>query len=165
MKIRKIKSTEGLLLRELRLSALADSPHAFGVKLSDEEMKPMHEYSLSAEKHATSESSTTFIALDDNIPIGQIGAFFEKSSGKPFICAVWVIPTHRRLGVGRQLISTAMTWLTERGAHDIYAWVANTNTKAIEFYQSIWFQSTDEQQPLPSDADIMETLFTYERNA
>ena len=78
---------------------------------------------------------------------------------------MWVIPTHRRLGIGRQLISTAMTWLTERGVHDIYAWVANTNTKAIEFYQSIWFQSTDEQQPLPSDADIMETLFTYQRDA
>lgn len=84
MKIRKIKSTEGLLLREICLSALAASPHAFGVKLSDEEKKPMHEYGLSAEKHTTSESATTFIALDDNIPTGQIGAFFEKSSGKPF---------------------------------------------------------------------------------
>ena len=162
MEIRKIKSNEGLILREIRLNALTDSPDAFGANLSEEIQKPVEEYYSSAKAHSASETSTTFLALENNSPVGQVGAFFYKADGESFICAMWVNPSYRRTGLGGQLLSKAVSWLIERNASKVCAWVSNSNIEAVRFYESMGFVSSQVQQALPSNPKTVETLFTYE---
>jgi ribosomal protein S18 acetylase RimI-like enzyme len=162
VEIRKIKSNEGLMLRDARLSALADSPYAFGATLSEEKRKPVNDFYSTAKAHSASETSTTFFAIENNSAVGQIGAFFDSVDGESFICAMWVAPSHRRKGLGEQLISKAISWLTQRNASKICAWVANSNMVAIKFYQSVGFVSSRIQQALPSNLETKETLFIYE---
>ena len=76
MEIRKIRSDERLILREVRLHALADSADAFMATLLEEKKKPVDEFISRAKIHATSEISTTFLAIENTEPIGQAGSFF-----------------------------------------------------------------------------------------
>lgn len=164
MEIRKISSDEGLILREVRLHALADSPYAFGATLSDEKKKSLDEFISHAKVHAVSEISTTFLAIESTKPVGQIGAYFNKTNGKAFICAMWVSPSYHRNSVGEQLVSKAILWLKEREASKTYAWVTNSNIRAIKFYKSIGFTSTQKQQVLASNLELKETLYIYDVN-
>jgi hypothetical protein len=96
IEISKIQATDGNLLRAIRLAALSDSPDAFGARYEDEAQKPVSEFEQTAIEHAESESSTTFLAKESGAAIGQIGAFFQKPTGRAFICAMWVSPEVRR---------------------------------------------------------------------
>jgi len=50
------------------------------------------------------------------------------------------------------------------GATEIYAWVADSNSRAIAFYRKYGFQPTDERQSLPSNTTEWELLLSYAPN-
>ena len=158
MEVRRIHKGQGALLRDVRLKALAESPFAFGAKLSDEEKIPLNEFEVKADLQATSETSTTFLAFDKTTVVGQIGAFIDQTNNA-FICAMWVSPYNRRQGIGENLITSALAWLNQLDNNKVYAWVADDNETAKSFYKSIGFISTNTQQPLPSSENISETLY------
>lgn len=148
-------------MRAIRLAALSDSPDAFGARYEDEAQKPVSEFEQTAIEHAESESSTTFLAKESGAAIGQIGAFFQKPTGRAFICAMWVSPEVRRKEVGSRLVNMAHHWLQDRGADEIYAWVTDTNIAAQQFYRRLGFSPSGTNAPLPSNPRIMETLYVY----
>ena len=157
--VRRIGASEGEVLRSIRLAALCESPHAFGAKLADEEAKPISEFIVTAQRHAESETSTTFLAFSGNEPVGQVGAFFDGcEGGRPFICALWVAPQMRRRKVGVTLVLEAVCWLQTRDARSVFAWVADGNESARRFYSSFGFTATSERQRLPSNPTEWETL-------
>ena len=157
--VRRIRASEGELLRFLRLSALRDSPHAFRTRAAEEEAKPAGEYAATAARHADSDVSTSFVAFAGDDAVGLIGAFFEGGDPKrPFICALWVAPSARSFGVGTSLVNTAAEWLRARGATSVLAWVADANRGAKRFYASRGFIATAERQSLPSNATEWESL-------
>lgn len=163
MEVRRIQKGQGMLLRDVRLKALTESPFAFGAKLSDEEITPLKEFEKKADLHATSEVSTTFFAFDEKTVVGQIGAFIDKSDNA-FICAMWVSPSDRRKGIGKKLIKAAVAWLNQLDHNEVYAWVSDENTTAKDFYKSNGFIATNTQQPLPSSANISETLYVITKH-
>ena len=158
MEVRRIQKGQGALLRDVRLKALAESPLAFGAKLSDEETIPLNEFEIKADLQATSETSTTFLAFDKTTVVGQIGAFIDHTNNA-FICAMWVSPNNRKQGIGKNLITSAVAWLNQLDNNKVYAWVADDNATAKSFYKSIGFISTNTKQPLPSSENISETLY------
>jgi ribosomal protein S18 acetylase RimI-like enzyme len=159
LSVNKIESFQSALLRELRLSALSNAPYAFGAKYDEEIQKPISAYEADANRHAQSENSTTFILFAGSEPAGLIGAFTSKEpEQRSFICSLWVRPENRQLGGGRLLVRTTCTWFLERNVHTVYAWVADSNTKANSFYKSLGFDSAQKRQQLPSNPAEWETL-------
>lgn len=68
------------------------------------------------------------LALDDNKPIGLVHAGFGPAAdGKStdpavgVICALGVAPSHRRQGIGAELLRRAEEYLKGRGAKELYA--------------------------------------------
>ncbi|MBT8447494.1 MAG: GNAT family N-acetyltransferase [Gammaproteobacteria bacterium] len=161
IEIRRIRETEGGLLREVRIAALMDAPSAFGASLADEQHKPLEACQADAKRHAHSQTSTTFFAIIDGEVAGQAGAFIDD--GRAWICAMWVAPAARRNQVGSRLFSSASASLSGAGAKAIHAWVADENQTAVAFYKRLGFVATAQTQQLPSDPSMMETLYVCSR--
>mgnify|MGYP000855867438 CR=1 FL=1 len=158
IEVHRIKSTEAVKLRACRLAALEDSPHAFGVTLEDEKMKPISAFESDAFRLSSSDKSSMFLAHYSDQVYGQIGAFID-SSGDAYICAMWVSPLARNMKVGTRLANVANNWLVECGHNSIYAWVVDNNDVAISFYKRLGFIATKRTQMLPSEQTLSETLY------
>ncbi len=63
------------------------------------------------------------------------------------------------------LLDTAVQWLTSQGARSIFAWVADSNSRAWAFYRQQGFVATDETQALPSNPAESETLIRLDTDA
>jgi ribosomal protein S18 acetylase RimI-like enzyme len=68
------------------------------------------------------------LAFDDNTPVGFAHGGFGPASGEAALstdsgvtCAVGVIPSHRRRGIGSELLRRCESYLRERGATTLYA--------------------------------------------
>ncbi len=68
------------------------------------------------------------LAVDQDVPVGFVHAGFGCSSdgssldnSKGVICAVIVQPSHRRQGIGRELVRRAESYLKDKGANQILA--------------------------------------------
>lgn len=162
MKVRRLRKDEGEVLRALRLSALRESPTAFGSSLEAEESLPLSEFFRMAEDRAISVRDAIFVATDETEFVGLIGAFFDNNSGQPFISSMWVAPSHRRKGIGARLVRAAHLWLASLGATKVYAWVTSTNTNAIAFYESLGFEATETVERLPSNRSLTERLYVHD---
>jgi ribosomal protein S18 acetylase RimI-like enzyme len=74
------------------------------------------------------------LAVDRDLPVGFVHAGFGPNAAQDaldprtgVICAVMVAPSHRRQGIGRELIARAEQYLRERGATTILAGAATPN--------------------------------------
>jgi ribosomal protein S18 acetylase RimI-like enzyme len=159
LNVRGLEAGQGPLYRELRIAALRDAPYAFGSRLEDVLATDPAAFDESARRFAGSESTTSFVLYSNDEPVGLIGAFFEDSAERrAFVCALWVRPAVRHLRGGELLVSTAVSWLEQRGARSVYAWVADANARARIFYEHLGFIVTGLQQPLTADPGAWETL-------
>src|SRR5262249_27732319 len=128
-------------------------------KLSDVLAQPEQSFEDDAQRHSTSEVSTSFFMFSGAEPVGTIGAFFEQAeSQRAFLCALWVDPNCRGTSAASLLVAAATKWLSDRGAGSIFAWVADDNARAHAFYRKAGFVATSEVQPLPSNPSKLETL-------
>ena len=160
LSVRRAKAEDAALIRRMRIASLTESPHAFGARLCDVQAQPEKSFEEDARRHSTSEVSTSFFVFSGAEPVGTIGAFFERSeSQRAFICALWVDPSCRGTSAASLLVAAAIEWLSDRGAENIFAWVANDNARAQAFYRKAGFSATSEVQPLPSKPSKLETLF------
>jgi len=157
--VRRTQPTDAALLRRIRIASLVDAPYAFGARLQDVLAQPEQSFEELAQRHSTSETSTSFLLFDGPKLAGTVGAFFELSdSHRSFICALWVKPACRGTSAASILALKAVEWLLHRRVQDVFAWVANQNGKAWNFYHRLGFLPTSEIQPLPSDTSQLETL-------
>ncbi len=162
--VRQTISSDGELLRSLRIASLKDAPFAFGAKLDEVLAQPAQAFYDAAVRHSISETSTSFIAFSGAQAIGTIGAFFEQlSHNRAFICALWVAPQFRGGGRACTLVNVAVAWLFARGAGEVFAWVADNNMRALALYGKVGFLPTAVSQPLPSNEAQGETLLCYRK--
>jgi ribosomal protein S18 acetylase RimI-like enzyme len=56
---------------------------------------------------------------------------------------VGVDPSHRGKGLGREVMQTAETWLSDRGVWKVNLLVRNDNAKAIGFYERAGYAKSD----------------------
>ncbi len=157
--VRRITADQGATLRELRAAALRDAPYAFDETLEEALSEQAETFDAAAARHAASESFASFILYTEGHPAGLVGAYFDETpERKAFVCALWVAPAVRHLRGGELLVNSAADWLSERGAHEIYAWVADANRNAMRFYQALGFGPTGEQQPIARAREQLQTL-------
>lgn len=160
--VRRISSDQGATLRDLRAASLRDAPDAFDETLEEAMSEEAETFDAAAARHAASESSTSFILYTEGHPAGLVGAYFDDvddaSGRKAYVRALWVAPAVRHLRGGELLVNSAGAWLAERGAHEIYAWVADANRNAMRFYEALGFGPTGEHQPIVRAPQEWQTL-------
>jgi ribosomal protein S18 acetylase RimI-like enzyme len=151
MNIRATEKSDWLILKEIRLAALRDTPTAFGVRYqtaitnSDEQWKER----ASAKTHPK-----FWLAFKGEQTIGMIGAGVDQRERYNLI-AMWVEPKSRGLGVAEHLVNTVKSDSIKSGFKQIFLDVSPENLRACRFYKKHGFVFNGEEQPLASHPDIM----------
>jgi ribosomal protein S18 acetylase RimI-like enzyme len=137
---------EWLLLRNVRLSALEDSPRAF---LSTYEEESAYSKDRWQAEFARGEWS---IGLVKDNPISLLGATSEPDTPthQRYLEYLWVSPEHRRSGIGRTMLTSVIACLRTVGVRSVFLWVLDGNDAARSFYRSVGFLSTNHRQSLPA---------------
>lgn len=150
MKIRATEERDWVILKEIRLAALLDTPTAFGVSYqtaitnSDEQWK----------QRASSETQPKFwLAFKDDNAIGMIGAGVDQTERYNLI-AMWVEPKSRGLGVAEHLVNAVKSDAINRGFNQVFLGVSLDNLRASQFYRKQGFFFIGEEQPLASHPDV-----------
>ena len=150
MKIRATEEQDWMILKDIRLAALLDTPTAFGVSYqiaitnSDEQWK----------QRASSETQPKFwLGFKDDKAIGMIGAGVDQTDRYNLI-AMWVEPESRELGVAERLVNAVRSDAINRGFKQVFLDVSPDNLKASRFYRKHGFVFIGEEKPLASHPDI-----------
>ena len=154
--IEPITRQNALVFKTARLRALQDAPTAFGstyaqtAQLTDEDW-------LRRADQWNGESSMSCLAMDADVPCGIVGCFLDREdSSRAHLVSVWVAPTHRRAGVGRDLVHAVLDWARTNGVGDVCLTVTCNNDAAIGFYRRLGFSFTGGTEPYPNDPDLFE---------
>jgi ribosomal protein S18 acetylase RimI-like enzyme len=141
------------VLRQARLEALRDSPHAFTSSYADESMWEEPEW------RRVVEAATSIVALEAVKVVG-----LARSVGEPEqpsarnIESVWVAPTHRGHGVVRALLQALAEMDQRLGATELMLWVLEENHTAQRAYKALGFEPTGERQFLPAFGQFEQRL-------
>lgn len=162
--VRRIRAEEGLRLRALRLSALADVPMAFGSTLAREEAFPERVWHERAAGGATSTDRATFVAEQDDEWVGLATGLAldpeEPERPEPVLVGMFVAPGDRGRGVGAALVEAVAGWARARGALRLNLWVSAPNRPAIALYARCGFRPTGESKPLAHTRSVTELRMT-----
>ena len=155
MQVRRIGADGGLLLRDLRLRALADAPDAFGTTLAEAAARPVTYWSERAAATAAGSDEATFLARGYERWIGMVAGVRE--AGEPatvVIVSMWVDPAYRDRGIGRALLDAVTGWARAHGAVRAVLSVVETNAAAVALYRRTGFEPTDRREPLRSNTSL-----------
>ena len=136
IQIRQLTPADAESFRELRLEGLRLNPEAFGSTYEFEKDQPLTRYT------GWLTNSTVFGAYQNSELIGT--ASFTQQSGlkdshKGLLRAMYVRPTHRRSGAGRQLVQ-AVIELARQKVEQLQLSVVSTNQPALRLYQTLGFR-------------------------
>lgn len=143
-----LTSDEWRTLREVRLSALSESPHAF---LSTYEAES---------KYNEPRWRTEFERGDWYVGMVRAGsaakpvsiAGITRESGTPahqrFLQYVWVAPEFRRRGVAFNMINEVLDRLKLSGVRTVILGVLDGNSSAMRLYSRLGFVGCNHRQPL-----------------
>jgi len=137
-----VTSKNAMIFKGVRLRALRDTPSAFSSTYADESQLADTEWAQRVAQWS-GKRSRTYLAMDAASPCGIVSGFFDQDdSARAHLVSMWVVPTHRRLGIGAQLVNAIVDWASAEGARTLRLIVTSNNDGAIEFYQSLGFSIT-----------------------
>jgi ribosomal protein S18 acetylase RimI-like enzyme len=148
VEIRRIRPDEGLLLRDVRIRSLTDSPAAFGQTTEDAATRPEVDWHRSALRASGGQGRTWLLAEHEGRVVGLVQGR-RRPPRTLLVFSMWVDPGSRRLGVGERLIAELETWARHWQASETVLWVLAGNVEAKAFYERIGFHVIDSG----SDAD------------
>jgi ribosomal protein S18 acetylase RimI-like enzyme len=136
IQIRQLTPADAESFRELRLEGLRLNPEAFGSTYETEKDQPLTKYS------GWLTNSNVFGAFQNSELIGT--ASFTQLSGlkdshKGLLRAMYVRPTARRSGAGRQLVQAVIA-IARQKVEQIQLSVVSDNQPALRLYLSLGFR-------------------------
>ncbi|MGH3105092.1 MAG: GNAT family N-acetyltransferase [Gaiellaceae bacterium] len=137
--IRLVRPGEDAGLRNVRLNALACAPH-LAEHFEKESTAPSSFWHDRAERGAAGARMATFVAVDGGEFIGVVDGFLSDDGGTAEIGGMWVRPTSRCSGIGRDLLEAVCNWARTRGAVRAVLWVRQANTPALLLYERSGFE-------------------------
>lgn len=151
-----ITSQNASLFKTVRLWALEDAPHAFSATYARESEFADAEW-LQRVEQMNGQGGAGFLAMDGNQACGIVGSFLDSNDrARAQLVSMWTAPTHRRRGIGRQLVKAVLRWGHLRGAHTLLLMVTSNNEPAIRFYERLGFTRTGRTEPYPHDPGVIE---------
>jgi len=137
--VQRIRAEEWVLLRDIRLRSLLDSPDAFGQRYNEAAASTDDEWISTARASATGDRRVWFFARDDvGGPVGVVQAR-RRPPADCLLFSMWVAPEARRLGIGASLVDAVQVWGSGWGAERVVLWVLGANEAAMRFYEQIGF--------------------------
>ena len=129
---------EWIILREMRLAALRESPGAFLSSYSDESAYEEQKW------RAEFGRGEWTIEVRNDKAIALVGVTREQGTppDECYLEYMWVCPSFRRRGVAADLMKNVLRWLLNRGFATIWLWVMDGNEPARRLYEKCGFTST-----------------------
>jgi GNAT superfamily N-acetyltransferase len=144
METRRLTGDDWQLLRDVRLAALADAPHAYGSTLAREQGFDEAEWRQRL-------TTGLWVTATENVSFaGLVGVYLPKPD-TPMLIAMWVSPDHRGRGVGDALITEIVRWVTENRWSRLVLRVADSNDAARRLFLRHGFTPTGHREPLESN--------------
>jgi ribosomal protein S18 acetylase RimI-like enzyme len=159
--VRAVAEGDWVVLRSIRLQALADSPSSFGSTLAREQA---FSDELWRERARGSATTRLFLASKDELAVGIAGVV-DEGDGSVQLVSVWVSPDHRGRGVARALTAATLRFAAERGFGLVRLWVTDGNVGARTLYEHLGFTLTGKRQPLPSDPMMEEHEMEFRQSS
>jgi ribosomal protein S18 acetylase RimI-like enzyme len=149
MDIRSTEITDWMLLKQVRLAALLDTPTAFGVSY-----QTAAKYNNEQWKERASSTGTEFwLAFERDRAVGMIGAAVSDANRYNLI-GMWVEPAARGSKAATQLVEAVKARAMENGFDRVFLDVSPDNARASNFYLNQGFVYLDEWEPLESHPHI-----------
>jgi RimJ/RimL family protein N-acetyltransferase len=141
--VRRLRIGEAQLFREMRLRSLREAPYAFTSTYESAQLRTSESWAEQADSTVQGSDRSTFIAFSGESPIG-IAALYRTGEGSDVgaLLQVWVAPEHRGQGAAVELMDAVFDWAAENGFRTVLARVAETNARALRFYQKYGFELT-----------------------
>jgi ribosomal protein S18 acetylase RimI-like enzyme len=146
------------ILRDLRLSALRESPDCF-LSAYDRERHFGRQQWL-----AEFSRGDWHIALSDGQPAGLIGVTREQGDpvSQCYLEYLWVVPQARGTGFALSFLLDVLGQLRATGVRTVLLWVMDGNLPAARLYQKAGFESVGQPVPLAARPGRSEQLFRQE---
>jgi ribosomal protein S18 acetylase RimI-like enzyme len=142
--IRPLITDEWFILRDIRLTALSESPHAF---LSTYERERVYREDRWRAEFTRGDWNVGFL---DGRPASLLGV--TRDPGTPadacYLEYLWVAPDYRRRHLALDMIAGVLDGLRGRGMRTAFLWVLDGNEVAMSVYRRAGFMSTNHRQPL-----------------
>jgi len=148
--VRALGGEDWRAFREVRLTALKDSPDAFA---SSYETEAEYDEQLWRARMARSER---LLACDGDEPVGIVSLGQAEEEGVAELFGMWVQPERRGSGVAWRLTHAAAMHARASGRRAVKLWVSTDNGRAVAFFSSYGFRPTDQRRPMTTDADVEE---------
>jgi ribosomal protein S18 acetylase RimI-like enzyme len=149
-----LTSADWLSLRQIRLTALRESPRAFLAAYDQENGYTEERW------RAEFARGDWIIGLLDNEPVSLLGTTREPDTpaDQCYIEYLWVAPDCRRSGIASRMLTAVLDRLQATGVQTTFLWVLSGNDPATRLYKQAGFVSTNRRQLLPADPTRSEEL-------
>ena len=169
--IRRIRASEGLQLRAIRLRALREDPAAFSSTHERELRFSAELWETRAQESSEGPMAATFVALDpgnsDSAPwlglVTVLGvghpALGDSDAGE--LVSMWCAPETRRQGIGEALVKRAIAFAAENDWPSLELSVLTTSDGARRLYGRLGFKICPERALPGRDACGGETRMRH----
>jgi ribosomal protein S18 acetylase RimI-like enzyme len=150
---RKLLSDEVWLHREIRLRALSEASQFLGESFAFAAAQPPHYWKELTTSFTDGKSGVMILAMDGSHPVGSIyGRISTRGNQTGHISGLWVDPTVRGKGVGRELVQSILDWSIEMGLEYLDLWVPEHSDPANRLYSKSGFRRTGKVLQLPTSS-------------
>jgi len=158
LRVERIGPQDWALLRDLRLAALREAPHAFGSTFRAECAQGPQSWRCRAARLAW------FVARPEG-QAGQSGRAAGIVAGEVdgedrWVLSMWVHPGWRGRGVAAALLTALRGWAV--GASTLRLWVADGNDAAMRAYRRFGFVPSGHRGRLPSNPAVGEEMWVLD---
>src|SRR5690348_6353805 len=114
--IRRIRLGEGNLFRSVRLTALKESPEAFGTTLESALERSEESWKEQADSTAEGSDRATFLLFERGTPAGIVALYRDvERTSQGEIIQLWVAPHLRGRGAAIELTRAVLEWARTNG--------------------------------------------------
>jgi RimJ/RimL family protein N-acetyltransferase len=142
---RTLEPSEWQVLRETRLRALLDSPHAYISRYRSELLWTKQQWQDRFD-------DAVWVVAVDRVDVVGLAGLVRGQEPEPhhYVESMWVVPTHRNRGVSRILVNTMADLGRGAGLSHLMLWVLEDNIAAWRAYARLGFVPTGDRQPIDS---------------
>lgn len=166
--VRRIRSGEADLLKQVRLASLQDAPYAFGAAYDLVSQRSDEDWREKAESTANGCDGATFFVFSEEVPIGMAALFRIEgdvltgeavSKGQTEVgelIQVWVAAEYRGTSAAWDLMNAIFKWAGENNFLRIIAGVTKGNVRAQQIYIKYGFSIMDKSSSNDSGGVYLE---------
>jgi GNAT superfamily N-acetyltransferase len=155
VQLRKLMAHEVDLHRNIRLSALRDTPDSFGESFTDAAARTISYWKELTRSVTEPGRNVMFLACEGEDVFGSTYGLLDREhrdAGR--VGGMWVVPAWRGRGVGRALLQEVFSWARERRLTRLGLWAPAHNPAAIALYSCAGFRDTGDRRHLPTDPSL-----------